>query len=130
MRRLRPSGGSGNQLELPRLAQRYFGFDFADYDDEHHVIGDPTLFTSSGSWACRLTWHGNNRMERINLPTPATSGLTYANHVVLFQRAGDAFEVTVATPDSARAARWRDEAAASGTLYRFSAGSRRQCGLL
>lgn len=125
-----PSGGSGNQLELPRRSQRFFGFHFNDYDDEHHVIGEVSLTTGAGSWDCRLTWHGNNRMERINLPTTAKSGLTYAHRIVLFQRSGASFEITVAAPDSPRAERWRDESAASGTLYRFSAGSTRLCGLI
>ena len=125
-----PSGGSGNQLELPRQSQRFFGFIFEDYDGSHHVIGEPTLTTNTGSWDCRLTWHGNNGMERINLPTPAKSGLTYAHRIVLFQRSDTSFEITVAAPDTTRAARWRDESAASGTLYRFSAGSIRSCGLI
>lgn len=126
-----PSGGSGNQLELPRRAQRFFGYDFDDYDDDHHTIGHPVLTVSAAQWSDRpLTWHGNNRMERINLPTTAQSGLIYAHQVVLFQRSGTSFEITVAAPGSARAERWREESAAAGTLYRFSGGSNRLCGLV
>lgn len=125
-----PSGGSGNQLELPRLSQRFFGFQFDDYDDDHHMIGEITLTAVNGAWDCRLTWHGNNRMERINLPTTLKSGLIYARQTVLFQRSGNAFEVSVEAPTSARAERWRNESAASGTLCRFSAGSVRLCGLI
>lgn len=125
-----PSGGSGNQLELPRRAQRFFGYDFDNYDDDHHVIGEPVLTTPTGTWDRPLTWHGNNRMERINLPTTAQSGLAYAHQVVLFQRSGASFEITVAAPGSARAERWREESAAAGTLYRFSGGSNRLCGLI
>lgn len=126
-----PSGGSGNQLELPRRAQRFFGYDFDEYDNDHHTIGYPVLTIGSGQWDDRpLTWHGNNRMERINLPTTTQSGLVYAHQVVLFQRSGDSFEITVAAPDSIRAQRWREESAAAGTLYRFSGGSSRLCGLI
>ena len=126
-----PSGGSGSQLELPRRAQRFFGYDFDDYDDAHHIIGYPVLRFGAEQWSDRpLTWHGNNRMERINLPTPAQSGLEYARQVVLFQRSGGSFEIAVAAPDSARAQRWFDESAAAGTLYRFSSGSNRRCGLI
>jgi len=126
-----PSGGSGNQLELPRRAQRFFGYNFDAYDDEHHTIGRPVLTTAAGVWTDRpLTWHGNNMMERINLPTPAQSGLVYAHQIVLFQRAGASFEITVAAPGSVRAERWREESAAAGTLYRFSGGSNRRCGLI
>lgn len=125
-----PSGGSGSQLELPRLAQKFFGYEFDGYDDEHHVIGEPTLTTRTGSWERPLTWHGNNRMERINLPTPSQSNLTYSHQVVLFQRSGVAFEITVSDPNSPRAIRWRDESAASGTLFRVSDRSARRCGLI
>lgn len=126
-----PSGGSGNQLELPRRAQRFFGYDFDGYDDEHHTIGHPVLTVGAAQWNDRpLTWHGNNRMERINLPTPTQSGLVYAHQIVLFQRSGGSFEITVAPPGSARAERWREESAAAGTLYRFSGGSNRLCGLI
>jgi hypothetical protein len=125
-----PSGGSGNQLELPRRAHRFFGFEFDDYDDEHHVIGEPVLTSATGAWDRPLTWHGNNKMERINLPTTAQSGLAYAHQVVLFQRSGASFEITVAAPRSTRAQRWREESAAAGTLFRFSGGSNRVCGLI
>lgn len=125
-----PSGGSDSQLELPRRAQQFFGFEFDDYDHDHHVIGEPRLTTTTGAWDCRLTWHGDNRMERINLPTTARSGLVYVHQVVLFQRTADGFEITVAAPDSARATRWREESSASGTLYRFGPRSTRRCGLL
>ena len=126
-----PSGGSGNQLELPRRAQRFFGYNFEDYDDDYHTIGHPVLRVGTAQWNDRpLAWHGNNRMERINLPTTTQSGLEYANQVVLFQRSGDSFEIAVATPESARAQRWREESAAAGMLYRFSGGSNRLCGLI
>lgn len=126
-----PSGGSGNQLELPRRAQRFFGYNFDDYDNDHHMIGRPVLRVGAAQWNDRrLTWHGNNGMERINLPTTTQSGLEYADRVVLFQRSGDSFEIAVAAPESARAQRWREESAAAGTLYRFSGGSNRLCGLI
>jgi hypothetical protein len=126
-----PSGGSGNQLELPRRAHRFFGYSFDDYDDDHHTIGHPVLKVGAEQWNDRrLTWHGNNKMERINLPTTTQSGLEYAHKVVLFQRSGESFEIAVAAPESAPAQRWLEESAATGTLYRFSSGSNRRCGLI
>ncbi|WP_419925481.1 hypothetical protein [Candidatus Poriferisocius sp.] len=124
------SGGSGSQLELPRLAQRFFGFQFDNYDDEQRKIGEPILMANAESWPRPLTWHGHNRMERINLPTTAQSGLEYAHRIILFQRSGTAFEISVAAPKSARAARWIEESTASGTLFRVSANSTRRCGLI
>lgn len=126
-----PSGGSGNQIELPRHAQRFFGYNFDDYDDDHHIIGHLVLRVGASQWNDRLlTWHGNNRMERINLPTTAKSGLKYAQRVVLFQRSGESFKIAAAKKGSARAQRWLEESAAADTLYRFSGGSDRLCGLL
>lgn len=126
-----PSGASGNQLELPRRAQRFFGYNFGNYDGDHHTIGHPVLRVGAKRWDDRpLTWHGNNGMERINLPTTNQSGLEYAGRVVLFQRSGESFEIAVAKRKSARAKRWREESAAAGTLYRFSGGSNRRCGLI
>ena len=124
------SGGAASQLELPRRSQLFFGFDFVDYDDEHHVIGNPTLVVGQHSWSRPLTWHGNNQMERVNLPTPAQSGLIYSNRTVLFQRAGNVFKLAVADVTSSKAMRWRDESAAGGTLFRVSDRSERLCGLI
>ena len=93
-------GRPGNQLELPRDANRFFGFSFNNYDDHaRYVIGEIDVTTSSGSWDCRLAWHGDNGMERIYLPTTARSGLVYSHRVVLFQRSGTSFELTVSEPD-------------------------------
>jgi hypothetical protein len=124
------SGGSGNQLQLPRYGHRFFGFDFTDYDENHHIIGQITLTTSSGSWDCELAWHGGNRMERIYLPTQARSGLTYEHRVILFQRSGDHFELAVVDAGGATAQQWRDESAATGTLYRLGEHSDRTCGFI
>ena len=125
------SGGSGNQLELPRSAQRFFGCTFNRYDDDHHVIGHPELWVGDRSWPCKLTWHGKNRMERINLPTPTRSGLVYHYRVVLFEWRDDGFELSVADEDSGTASAWINESASQGTLYRVSGGrSLRRCGLV
>ena len=57
------SGGSHNQLELPRGANVFFGFNHSDYGDDHVVIGYPRLTLNQLAWRDRpLTWHGNNKM--------------------------------------------------------------------
>jgi HKD family nuclease len=78
------SGGSHNQLELPRAANQFFGFAFDDYGNDHEVIGLPVITISGNTWDDRrLTWHGNNMMERINLPTQAQGGFDYRHSAIL-----------------------------------------------
>jgi HKD family nuclease len=120
----------GNQLEMPRYAHRFFGFDFTDYGGTQYQIGEVTLMTANGAWNRTIAWHGHNRMERIYLPTPARSGLVYTHRVVLFQRSGTSFELTVAEPNDARAQQWHDESAATGSLYRLAERSNRICGFI
>ena len=124
------SGGSGNQLELPHYGNRFFGFDFSEYDNDRHPIGEITVTARTGAWQRPLVWHGDNRMERIYLPTTAKSGLVYPYRAVLFQRSGADFQIAVADPSSSRFRQWHDESAASGTLYRLAERSDRLCGLL
>ncbi len=75
-------GGSGNQLELPRRGHRFFGFAFTDYDfPDKKTIGIPTLRAGALMWSDRLlTWHGNNGMERFNLPTRSQGGFAYKDN--------------------------------------------------
>lgn len=125
------SSWSHHQLETPRHANRFFGFGFDEHDNEQRQIGDVSLIVGGVQYPeQRLVWHGDNRMERLYLPTPAQTGIDYANKVVLFQRAGTSFTVSVEDPTSERATQWRDESAASGTLFRAGQNSPRWCGLL
>lgn len=125
------SGGAHNQLELPRGANHFFNFDFTDYDDDHRVVGYPVLLTPGRDpWTDRkLTWHGNNRMERINLPTKHRSGLSYPYTAVLFRRRPDGFVLQVASWDSEAAKAWRNASAEAKTTYRLGTGTPRVCGL-
>ena len=125
------SGGSGNQLELPRGANRFFGFDFDDYGDSHEVIGYPAITAAGRRWDDRpLTWHGNNKMERINLPTRAKGGFLYANAAILFRRHVRGFELVVAPWNHGRAIAWRQASANSARVYRLGGLSSRVCGFV
>lgn len=126
-------GGSGNQLELPRGAHRFFGFRFNRYDSakvEH--IGNPTFVSGAKTWADRpLTWHGDNGMERINLPTASQSGLDYRDSAILFRRLRrDTFELTVAQWDRDLARGWVEASVEGKTLYRLGARTGRLVGLI
>ena len=118
-------GGSQNQLELPRGGHTFFGFHFDRYDYPHNLtIGQPLLRSAARAWDDRpLTWHGNNGMERLNLPTIAQGGFNYANSSVMFRRLPDgSFELIVTPWDSDLARAWRQASAQSQLLFRL--GSR------
>ena len=115
-------GGSHNQLELPRGGHRFFGYVFDQYEFAHNLtIGEPILRSGTNVWNNRrLTWHGNNRMERMNLPTAGQGGFDYANTAVMFRRLPDAsFELVVTTWDSDLARSWRRASAKRETLFRL-----------
>lgn len=125
------SSGSHAQLELPRGGNRFFGFNFEHYDHDHHVIGEPVLIARGiRYYHRRLTWHGNNRMERINLPTRAQSGLEYPQTAILFRRVEDGFTVEVRPWDSDDAKAWRNESEAASNIFRLGEKTARICGLL
>lgn len=125
------SGGSHNQLELPRGANRFFGFNHSTYGDEHITIGTPVLTLKGSRWSDRpLTWHGNNRMERLNLPTMAQGGFDYRNTTILFRRHSGGFEIDVLPWVDDGAIAWRAASVEQDTV--FLVGERattRLCGL-
>lgn len=117
-------GGSHNQLELPRGAHSFFGFYFNRYDYPHNVtIGTPMFRSGQKIWTDRpLTWHGNNRMERINLPTINQGGFSYVGTAVMFRRLpGGFFELIVTPWDSDLARSWRIASAQTQCLFRLGA---------
>jgi HKD family nuclease len=127
-------GGSGNQLELPRQGHRFFGFNFKDYSfPDKKTIGVVTLRAGASRWSDRLlTWHGNNKMERINLPTKAQGGFQYNDSAIMFRRLPDgSFELVTESWESDLARSWRSASAASGLLFRLrSAANSRLVGLI
>jgi hypothetical protein len=124
------SGGSNTQLELPRGANEFFVFNFSDYGNAHEIIGYPVLRVSQRSWRDRKhTWHGNNMMERINLPTKAKGGFDYRDGVVLFTRTEQGFELQVVSETDPLAISWRDGSSLIGRVYRLGGNSNRACGL-
>ena len=119
-------GGSGNQLELPRGGHRFFGFVFDNYDYPDNVtIGQPVIRSGNQVWNDRrLTWHGNNRMERMNLPTASQGGFDYADTAVMFRRLTDgSFELIVNPWDFDLARAWRQASAQRHTLFRLGRGA-------
>ena len=115
-------GGSNNQLELPRGGHKFFGFHFDQYDYPHNLTIDyPILRSGARIWNDRpLTWHGNNRMERLNLPTLSQGGFNYADSGVMFRRLPDgSFELIVTPWESDLARAWRQASAQRQLLFRL-----------
>jgi hypothetical protein len=124
------SGGSHNQLELPRGANRFFGFTHDNYGDAHQTIGIPILTLHKRQWPHRpLTWHGHNKMERINLPTLAQGGFEYRNTAVLFRRHSSGFEINVLPWNDDGAIAWRAASEELGAIFRFGERATRICGM-
>ncbi len=126
------SGGSYNQLEAPRGANRFFGFEFDDYEDAAVVpIGELTITRLGRTWDDRrFAWHGDNQMERINLPTRFQGGYDdYAHTAILFRRRADDFEMEVVPWNDTMSAAWQEAFRREGAIYRAGRNSTRRCGL-
>lgn len=125
------SGGARSQVELPRMANRFFGSKFDEYAQRSVTpIADLDLTVGANSWTRPLRWHGDNRMERVNLPTPRQSGLDYSGQLVRFKRTGQGFAVDVAPEGTALATGWIEGSRQLGTLFRIGSNGNRRCGLL
>jgi hypothetical protein len=129
----RVEGGAGNQVELPRGANRFFGAAFTDYDPTTVVpIITPILVAGRAQWSDRaLRWHGDNRMERFNLPTFSQGGFDYTGSALLFRRLpAGRFEFIVAPWESDLARSWRSASQAAVQIYRVGQNSPRLTGLI
>jgi len=124
------SGGSHNQLELPRGGNLFFGFSHNHYGSAHETIGVPTLTLRNREWRDRpLTWHGDNGMERINLPTRSQGGFNYRQTAILFRRHPRGFELEVLPWTDLGAIAWRNASDSRNTVFRLGGRGRRICGL-
>lgn len=91
------------------------------------------LRSGGQAWNDRLlAWHGDNKMERMNLPTAAQGGFDYADTAVMFRRLTDgSFELIVTAWDSDLARSWRQASAERQTLFRLgTVATERVVGLL
>lgn len=126
-------GGAGTQLELPRGAHRFFGATYEGYDFsrvEH--IAEPVLVSGRRTWRDRpLTWHGDNAMERINLPSLAMGGFAYENSMILFRRiAANTFELRVHPWDSDPARACLEASRRAELVFRVGRNSNRLAGFI
>lgn len=127
------SGGARTQLELPRGSHRFFGPAYEGYHHEGVVhIAEPSLVSGKRRWQDRpVTWHGDNRMERINLPSTASGGYAYENSLILFRRVEpNAFELRVYRWDSDAARSIVEASRLAGLVFRVGENSPRLAGML
>ena len=127
------SGGSGSQLELPRGSHRFFGATYQAYDDRHVTdIVKPTLVSGTREWPNRpVRWHGDNQMERFNLPTLLQGGYSYEHSLILFRRIEqNTFELRVHLWDSDVARSFVEASRLQELLFLAGRGSPRFAGLL
>lgn len=127
------TGGSNNQLEMPRGGGYFFGVMFDKYDtvNQDIPIGNIDIMSRTKRWdSKKLHWRGgHNKMVRLYLPTLAQGGFDYANTVVLFRRVGNAYELRVASASSDRANAWKQASKLKGTVYKVGQNTDRKCGL-
>ncbi|WP_022698308.1 restriction endonuclease PLD domain-containing protein [Euryhalocaulis caribicus] len=126
-------GGARTQLEMPRGSHRFFGATYEGYDyDRVEHIAEPELFSGRMEWRNRpVTWHGDNRMERINLPSAAMGGFAYENSLILFRRvARNRFELRVYPWDSDSARAYVEASRRAGLVFRVGRNSDRLAGFL
>ena len=129
----RLSGGARTQLELPRRSHRFFGPAYQGYDYERvEHIAEPSLVSGQRMWLNRpMTWHGDNRMERINLPSTGMGGYTYENSLILFRRLEpNRFELRAYPWDSDAAHSFVKASGLAGLVFRVGVRSPRIAGLL
>lgn len=89
----------GNQIDMPRGMNRYFGFNASDNLAVNSIIGNITFDPPSGGLVSNNLRLGNNKMEKISLPIPETHGFDmYDGKVLVF------------SPDKERFRMWALEA--------------------
>ena len=75
----------GNQIDMPRGMNRYFGFNAPDNLPANSVIGNVTFEPPAGGQVSNNLRLGNNMMEKISLPIPETHGFDmYDGKVLVF----------------------------------------------
>lgn len=126
-------GGAQTQLELPRGAHRFFGATYQAYGiNRVRHIAEPILVSGVRVWRDRpLTWHGDNAMERINLPSQSMGGFAYTDSLILFRRiAANTFELRVYPWDSDSARAYVRASLEAGLVFRVGRNSNRLAGFI
>jgi hypothetical protein len=126
-------GGAATQLELPRGTHQFFGVRYTNYNfGRVRHIAEPILISGGHRWTDRpLTWHGDNAMERINLPSLSMGGFHYENSLILFRRIDtNVYELRVFPWASDTARAYLEASRQAGLIYRVGRNSNRIAGFI
>lgn len=84
----------GNQIDMPRGMNRYFGFNAPEDLAVNSIIGNVTFEPPFGGIVSNNLRLGNNKMEKISLPIPETHGFDmYDGKVLVFSRKDGRFQM-------------------------------------
>lgn len=84
----------GNQIDMPRGMNRYFGFNAPEGLAVNSIIGNVTFEPPFGGAVSNNLRLGNNKMEKISLPIPETHGFDmYDGKVLVFARKAGRFQM-------------------------------------
>lgn len=111
----------GSQLMMKRLSRVFFGFD-AKSLPENTAIGLVELTFNGGAVGSYSLTYSDNKMDKLNLPIPITTGpASYDNQFLLFrQKAGQVFDITLgAKTDKAS---WLKRSIAIDGAFKMSSG--------
>jgi len=119
------------EIELPRGANVFFGYDFETYTDETCTIGHPIVWVGRSRTARTLTWRGDRQTETISVTPPSQGGDVLHDRVVLFRREGSAFSMTVVDAQSAEHTEWKQRSKRKSTVFRLGDATvrSRRCGV-
>lgn len=115
------SGGSRNQVEFAHDLAEFFGP--AVHTQQIITVQTPQKTFDNCTFTPKKTTF-NVDIWRLSLPTPAKTGLTYADNVIRFEKTASPtfFKIRVAAQDSQQASEWEQTSSSSGFVGTTSGG--------
>lgn len=124
-------GRSGNQLDLKRYTRVFFGFPASDLP-ANSPIGAVTILVGAGVHSDRHLRYGDNQMDKLDLPVPASAAVDYRNQTLLLTRTAGplgraCFRLEIAGHGDRSL--WRSRSVGLSALFRFGGSSVREFGV-
>ena len=124
-------GVSGNQIDLRRYTRVFFGFPPSDLPKNAAIGGIPVVYGGT-VYPDRHLRYGNNEMDKLNLPVPATGTIDYRNKTLLFTRTvgpNGSVRFTMEIGQAGDRSKWRTRSRRAKTAFKFGGGSQREFGV-